>query len=244
MSIAKIISAISAITGLLLLFPAPCGATTTQEVISKVMQAYGGQEAVEQVHSVCATGRIVAFAFNDAQGSYSYCVTNDRKLRVDIDYTEFAEHRVLDGPTAYVQTGGNSTQSLTSGPNYLSVVYQYEQLNLPRTLLENRKKIRYAGREQLAGEAVDVLDLDTGSGLTVKIFVDDASGHIVKTSGIFQFSGSQMILSAEFSDFRSVGQTIFPFRFVNFASGEKIAETSIQSYELNPNLSAETFQSP
>lgn len=229
---------------LLLLLPGAGAALTAPEVISQVIQAYGGREVVAKIDSVCASGEIVAFAFNNAQGKYSYCVAKDRKLRVDIDYAEFAEHRVLNGATAYVQTGGSPTRQLTSGANYLSIVYQYEQLNLPRTLLERPERIRYAGREPRDAGPVDVLALDAAAGLTMKIYVDAATGHIVKTSGIFQLGTTQMVLSADFSDFRMVKGTIFPFNFINFAGDDKIAVTTIEGYELNSSLTGNTFQSP
>ena len=230
---------------LLLLLPVSGQAqTTAADVIAKIMDAYGGRDVVEKIQAVCARGRIKAFAFNDAEGTYSYCVAKDRKLRVDIDYKTFAEHRVLNGGTAYVQTGDGSTQKLTEGANYLSVVYQYEQLNLPRTLLEQGNRIVYTGRELLGDKPVDVLTLKADNSQPMKIFVDAENGLITKTSTAFQSGGMPMELSANFSDFRKVGNTIFPFRFVNFAGGNKIAETLIQDYELNPPLADKTFLNP
>jgi len=43
-------------------------------------------------------------------------------------------------------------------------------------------------------------------------------------------------LSAEFFDFRGVGNTVLPFRVVNYGSGQKTAETIITSYELYQDL--------
>jgi hypothetical protein len=43
-------------------------------------------------------------------------------------------------------------------------------------------------------------------------------------------------LSAEFFYFRGVGNTILPFRVVNYGSGQKIAQTIITSDELYQDL--------
>ncbi len=233
---------LSLVAALLLLMPVPGhAAPTAQEVIARVMQAYGGRDTVEKIKSVCAQGRIVAFAFN-AEGTYSYCVARDRKLRVDIDYTSFAEHRALNGQRAAVQQGDGVRQVLTDGPNFRSVVYQYEQLSLPRSLLTLAGRIRFEGSERLDDQPVDVLSFEVDSGLLLKIYVNAATGRIVKTSGTIRMAGTQMVLASNFSDFRKVGNTILPFKFVNYAGGEKIAETSIQGYELNPQLAVDTFR--
>ena len=227
---------------LLLLLPVSGRADpTAQEVIARVMRAYGGQDTVEKIQSVCAKGRIVAFAFN-AAGPYSYCVAKDRKLRVDINYTTFSEHRILNGQRASVQQGDGAAAVLTEGPNYRSVVYQYEQLRLPCALMSRDVRMRYEGREKHDDQAVDVLSLQTDNGPLMKIYVDASSGRIVRTSGTIRMGGTQMVLSSEYRDFRKVGNTVFPFSLTNYAGGEKIAETSIQGYELNPPLGADTFR--
>ena len=233
------------LAALLLLLPVPARAdSTARQVIAKVMQAYGGSDTVEEIHSVCARGRIVAFAFN-TQGTYSYCVARDRRLRVDIDYTSFSEHRLLNGRRALVQQGDGASQVLTGGPNFRSVVYQYEQLSLPRSLLNPAVRVRYEGRELLHDDQpVDVLSLQSGGSSLIKIYVDASSGRIVQTSGTIRMGGTQMVLASEYSDFRKVGNTIFPFKFSNYAGGEKIAETSIDSYTLNSELAADTFTIP
>ena len=214
-----------------------------QDVIAKIIHAYGGKDTVEKIHAVCANGRIVAFAFN-AEGTYSYCVARNRRLRVDIDYTTFAEHRVLNEQSAYVQHGDGSTQTLTGGAGYLAVIYQYEQLSLPRALLDPAARVYYEGRELHDDRPADVLSLGDAGSPRIKIYVDAASGRIVKTSGSFRMGGSQMVLSSDYYDFRKVENTIFPFKFVNYAGGDKIAETSIRSYELNPSLAGQTFRIP
>jgi len=217
--------------------------TTVRSVIAKVMQAYGGRDAVEKIKAVRAEGRIVAFAF-DAEGTYSYRVAGGRKMRVDIDYGRFAEHRVLNGERAMVQQGEGGPEVLTMGPNYLSVLYQYAQLRLPWALTAWANRIRYEGQKVDNGRTMEVLTLDADRGLVVKIYVDAASDRIVKTSSAFRMGNAEMVLSSAFSDFREVGGTVLPFRFVNFAGGDKIAETTIDRYELNPPLADNVFAIP
>lgn len=216
----------------------------TKRVIDQIMAAYGGKDTIEKIHAVCAQGRIAAFAFNE-EGSYSYCVARNRRMRVDIAYADSAEHRLLNGPTASVKQGDDSPQILSGGANYLSVVYQYEQLSLPGALLDPANDVHYKGREPYNGRPVEILTFKgAGSSPLMKIYVDAENGRIVKTSCAFLMGGSQMVLSSDFADFRKVGNTILPFRFVNYAGGDKIAETSIQDYKLNPPMADDAFLLP
>lgn len=232
------------LVALLLLLPVTSQANTTaQEIITKVMQAYGGRGTVEKIHAVCAKGKIIALAFH-TKGSYSYCVAKRRRLRVDINYKSFSERRILNGRRVAVYHAHGGLQVITRGANYRSVVYQYEQLSLPRALLRRAVHVHYAGREQHDGQPVEVLSLKTGDSPLIKIYVDAASGRIVQTSATILMGGGQMTLSSKFRDFRKVGNTIFPFTLINYAGSEKIAKTTIKDYELNPNFGGDTFRLP
>jgi hypothetical protein len=63
----------------------------------------------------------------------------------------------------------------------------------------------------------------------------------VKVAAYFSAENKQIDLSAEFSDFRKVGDSVFPFRITNYAGGLKVAQTVIEKYSLNPNIADSLF---
>jgi hypothetical protein len=208
-------------------------------LIQNVMTAYGGKTAVENAKSVYASGTIRAFAFND-RGTYVRYFKRYRKLRVDIKYTRSSELRILNGKRAYESIDG-APLSMVTGDRYQAMEYQYRQLDLPYGLLRNPDEISYEGKAYLKGVAVEILSINNTEGPPMKVYIDAKTFQIIKVSGYFSVSRSTMALSAEFADFKKVDGTIFPFTIINYADGQKIAETSIRDYRINPEIGDSLF---
>ena len=69
------------------------------------------------------------------------------------------------------------------------------------------------------------------------VYIDAATYYLVKVTGYFVMGGGQATaLSSEFSDFRKVGDTVFPFKLTNYAGGQKIGETIMKTYTVNPTI--------
>src|SRR5208282_1216787 len=94
----------------------------------KIIEAYGGRERLARIVSVAAEGRITALIRGD-EGLYRRALRRDGKLFVDINYTRSAERRILNGSKGYRSDGGQLEE--VSGPRYLAMIYQYNELNLP-----------------------------------------------------------------------------------------------------------------
>lgn len=203
------------------------------------MDAYGGRRAVENVRSVYMKGKIRALAFDD-KGTYAYYLRRERKLRVNIRYSRSTEERILNGYNGYESSGTGF--SPVSGDRYLGIVYQYRQIDLPYSLLGDTYRITYEGLTEVNGRKAHILGLRSAEGPPMKIYVDAKSFFIVKVSGLFSMDGSTMTLSAEFSDFRKVQGIELPFRIVNFAGNQEIAETVVGKYEINPDIKDSLFR--
>ncbi len=206
-----------------------------RRIIEKVVKSYGGSKALKNVRSIYAKGRIAAFAFGE-EGTYVRYFERGRRLRVDIDYPNSAEHRILRGGKGY-ESGSEVT-----GDRYLAMLYQYKQLDLPYGLLHSDYRITYEGKKQVDGKETEVLGLMDKEGPPMQIYIDPKTFYIVKVSGDFSMGGGTMALSAVFSEFRNVGGTYLPYRITNFAGGERIAETHIREYKVNTPMAESLFE--
>jgi outer membrane lipoprotein-sorting protein len=215
----------------------PSDALTT--LVQNITTAYGGKKAVENVKSVYASGKIRALAFND-RGKYVRYFKRPGKLRVDIRYTRSSELRILNGNRAYESIDG-SPLSPVAGDRSVAMEYQYRQLDLPYGLLRNPREITYEGKADVNGVEVEVLGMKGAEGPPMKIYIDGKTFHIVRVSGYFSVGNATMALSAEFADFKKVDGTMFPFKITNFADGQEIAETSLEDYRVNPEMSDSLF---
>lgn len=208
------------------------GPERIQTLVANIIVAYGGKKVIEDTTSVYAVGEIEALMRQD-RGSYELSFKRPRKLRVDIKYQKSSETRVLDGNKGY--RGTNDLHlSEVNGPSLIAMAYQYKHFDLPYGLLFGAYSITEEGKEDLNGKTVEVIHLTDAEGPPMDVYVDADTFHIVKVTGYFKAGdGRTMALSSEFSDFRKVGDAVFPFKVINYAGGQRTAEMIIKSYKIN-----------
>jgi hypothetical protein len=211
-----------------------------RSLVTKIIAAYGGKGVIEGMKSVYAAGKIEAFMRRD-RGTYEVCLKRPRKLRLDTKYRQSSETRILDGESGYRGMDGLPLSRAT-GASLLAMVYQYKHSDLPYGLLKGVYSISVKGKEDLNGKPVEVLHLTDSEGPPMDVYVDAHTFFIVKVTGYFTVAENRSTtLSAEFSDFRRVDGTVFPFRIANYAGGYRIAETKMSVYKINPPIPDSLF---
>ena len=227
--------------GVLLVSLVSCGLHTPSQVgdlRDKMFDAYGGRERLSQIHSIAAEGKITALIRGD-QGVYRRAWRRDGKLFVDIQYTLSRETRILNGTRALRGIDGKIEE--VSGPGYLAMVYQYNELSMPFALLDGSFDVRDVGRESLAGAYARVLRCTDRAGNSIDVFVDEVTYRIVKTLGSFSVGDKSTTLSAVFSDFRFFEGVLVPFKIINYAEDTRISETIIDDYLFNARMNDALF---
>jgi hypothetical protein len=210
----------------------------TGTISDKIIEAYGGRERLAKVVAVSAEGRITALMRGD-EGTYSRTYRRDGNLYVDITYQRSTERRLLRGSKGFRGSGGQLEE--VSGPRYLAMVYQYNELSLPYGLLDNSFTISGQRKDTLNNADVLVLKCTDRAGQEMDVFVSADDHRIVKTVGTFAIGERSTSLSSEFSDFRFVDGVLFPFRIVNYAGGNRISEIVITRYAVNPAIDDSLF---
>jgi len=210
-------------------------------VLNKVIDAYGGKEVVEGIHSFHAKGAILAFMRHD-HGTYELYFKRERKLRIETKYESSSEIRILNGDKGYRSADGLPPEEVF-GPRYFSMLYQYKHLDILRDLLRGLYQISFAGKSSVNDSDVEVFRLTDSEGTIMDVFIDVHNFIIVKVTGYFIADAKKMDLSVEFSDFKKVGGSLFPFSITNYASGMKTAQTVIDKYFINPQI-ADSFFGP
>jgi outer membrane lipoprotein-sorting protein len=209
-------------------------------LITKIIAAYGGKSAVERTTGISAVGTINAFMRQDS-GTYKLLFKRPRKLRVETKYQRSFEKRILIGNTGYRESDATPSVQVKD-QRFLTMVYQYKHFDILYGFLNGYYSVSREGKENLHGNMVEVLHLTDQEGPPMDVYVDDKTFFIVKVTGYFVMpDGRKTSLSSEFSDFRNVADTVFPFKVANYAGGQKIAETIMQSYIINPEISDSAF---
>ncbi|MFZ5995866.1 MAG: hypothetical protein ACOYW7_00020 [Nitrospirota bacterium] len=212
-------------------------------VINNVIEAYGGKEAIGNIHTLRARGTITT-RMSGKQGVYEVQFKRDRKLFVETRYGDSWERRILNGTRGY-RTSDRHALEEVSGPRYLSMLYQYKHLNLLYDLVRGAYQIRPGGRDatysSLYGNDVEKFTMADNEGAVIETYIDTRTSYIIKVVGYFKAGDKTTSLSAEFSDFKKVDGRVFPFKVTNFAGGLKIAETVIETYTINPDIPDSLF---
>ena len=122
------------------------------------------------------------------------------------------------------------------------MVYQYKHIDILYGMIHDLYSISRKGKEDLNGKSVEVLHLTDQEGPPMDLYVDATTFFIVKVTGYFVVGeGRSTTLSSEFSDFRKVADTVFPFKVTNYAGGQKIAETVMKTYSIDPAIPDSLF---
>lgn len=234
---------------LLLILALPACSSAAQEekqtpgikgLISKTIEAYGGKERIENIKTVYARGTINAFMRGD-RGEYVLYFKRDRKLRAELLYSRSPEIRILNGSRGWRGTGRGTLPEVVNN-RYLAMVFQYKRFDLPYGLLTDGYTIKDAGPDVINDKKVTVLELSNSEGPRMKMYIDAESFYIVKVSGFFTMGQMTTELSAEYSDFRVIDGTPFPYTIINFAGGHKVGETIIEKYSVNQSMDDSLFR--
>jgi hypothetical protein len=215
-------------------------AKDTKPIVEGIIEAYGGKDAITKVKNVFAKGPIRAFMRQD-NGTYTRHMALDRKLRVDIRYTQSSELRILNGSEGW-RGENKGALNKVEGFQYLAMVYQYNQLNIPYGLIKDQYDVKWIGEAEVEGSQTDILALSGEDGPAMEIYVDRNDHRILKTSGFFDFGGQRVDLTAEFAEFKKVHGVLFPFKITNYSEGFKLGETDLKEVRVNVRMKDSLFR--
>jgi hypothetical protein len=201
------------------------------DLISKIINAYGGKDQLSKVGSISADGHITKY-FPDDKGTYYRHMTRERKLFVEIRYSKLSEKRILNGTNGY--RGINDKIEKVTGPPYDAMVYQYNQLDLPFGLIDGSFKTVESRKDNLDGTDVEILRLKDRYGYEIDAYVGMKDYLIRRVVGYFPVGNSTTSLAAEFMDLRKVDGILLPFKIINYSRDSKLSETEITAYKINP----------
>jgi len=228
-----------------LLAPAVVPAQTVDEIVAQHVAARGGREALAAIKTLRMTGRALASGGREA-------IVRREIARPGRIRTEFA----VQGTTGvYVWDGSSGWQvSPLDGrfaPEPLSAeaaALSAEQADFEGPLVDWKAKghkLALVGSAALPGGKAYELAVTLKSGVVRKVFVDAASGLIVKTSSTRKVRGHDTSLEVTYGDYRETGGVRFA-RTIEIGVRDRPQRLRIvvENLELNPPLDASRFAAP
>jgi hypothetical protein len=223
----------------------PASAPTVEEIVAKHLAARGGREALRALRTVRMTGRAMAGPGREA-------IVRREVVHPDRIRTEF----VFQGTTGiYVWNRGTGWRvSPLDGrldPEPLApeeAAAAAEQADLEGPLVDWKAKghtVERVGEAALPGGPAHELKVTLKSGSTRRVFVDVATGQVVRTESPRRLRGHEVTLETVFDDYRKVGGVSFPHAIEMGARDRpRRLRVVVESVEINVPLDDARFRAP
>jgi hypothetical protein len=225
---------------LMLVAPSPAHAQNPEisSFIDEILAAYGTPERLAEVKAYRMTGTIQTIS--GSRGTSIRTFSLPERLKVELDYGERREARILVGPDGWRSTGAGG-YSPVSGPLHGSMVLQALRASVPWILDGARETAEEVEPQDYQGKTLRSLQLSVSEGLVFRIYVDPETYLVLATQGLLNMGGISTAFETHYSDFREVDGVLFPFKEEGYASGQNTSSTTLEEIELNPALTDREF---
>jgi hypothetical protein len=199
-------------------------AAPVDEVVTRVINAYGGMAEWSSAESVSETGRVTSTmraTDSPIARSFQYPAT----LRVEIGRENGAEIRTLkDGH-------GWKNDAEVTGPQLDAMLLQAARMGLPRLLADPTSNVKDNGEVERDGKKYRELEVELPNKMSLVVQIDRSDWHIVRSIGRAptpQFGTGTIEFVTDYLDFRLVDGLLFSFHEINYAQGTKTGETKLE----------------
>jgi hypothetical protein len=237
---------VTRVLAIALVLAAPAAwAQSVEEIVARYVKARGGAAALAAVKTLRMTGRAIAGPGREAVVRRE--IARPGRIRTEFVFQGTTGVYVWDG-TAGWQVSPLDGQFDPEPMAPEAAALSAEQADFEGPLVDWKAKghrISPVGKAALpAGPAHD-LEVTLKSGGTRHVFVDDASGLVVKTSSTRKLRGRDTSFEVYYSDYRPTGGVQFA-RAIEIGAKDRPQRLRIlvDEVELNPALDASRFAFP
>jgi len=212
-------------------------ANSPDAFVDGVIAAYGGKAALGKAKAYRMEGTVASVM--RGTGALVRTFARPGRLRIALDYPGHPETRILDGKNGW-RSDGSGKISPAEGFLLTSMVLQAARADLPWLLDERRGTIKLLAPTD--GGKLQGAEIPLGDGLTLAVYIDNATRRIVRSFGVLVAPGMTTNFATDYSDFRKVDGVLFAFREANFASNQSTGDTVITRVIVNPPLKDSDFR--
>jgi hypothetical protein len=228
-----------------LLAPPAVLAQTVDEIVARHVAARGGREALAAVRTLRMTGR--ATAGPGRQAIVRREIARPGRIRTEFVFQGTTGVYAWDGTAGWRVSpldGRLEPEPLTDEDAALAA----EQSDVDGPLVDWKAKghaVELVGKEALAGGPAHRLKVTLKSGAVRHVWLDAATGHVVRTASTRTLRGHEVALETSFGDYRETGGVAFA-RSIETGVRDRPRRLRIvvESVEVNPALDEARFRMP
>jgi hypothetical protein len=206
-------------------------------LLEKVTLAYGGETARAGMKGVRHTG-VTYSNMRKQEGRIIRTYQAPDRLRIEIQYPDTEELRILNGPHAWKREQPMST------PFRDALMLQAMRMALPWNLLQGRAQLRDLGMQAFEdGQPLRMLELPMSANLAIKVGVDPESGRIMRSLG--SMTGSMVMeFGTVYEDFRTQDGRLYAAIEHHYVAGQPTGHTRIEQVEFLDTFPEESLFIP
>lgn len=210
---------------------------TLDVLLEKVTLAYGGETAREVPKGVRHTG-VTYSNMRKREGRIIRTYQAPDRLRIEIQYPDTEELRILNGPHAWKR------EQPMSKPFRDALMLQAMRMALPWSLLHGRAQLRDLGMQVLDDQPLRMLELPMSASLAIKVGIDPESGRIMRSLGAMTGSMGVMEFGTVYEDFRTQDGRLYAAIEHHYAAGQPTGHTRIEQVEFLDTFPEESLFIP
>lgn len=224
----------------LLNFALPVAAAETDALdvlLLKVVAAYGGEAALNGPRGVRQTG-VTYSNMRKMEGRIVRTYLPPDRMRIEIQYPDTEELRILNGPHAWKRE-----QQMSKAYRDAQLL-QAMRIGLPWNLLQARSQLRDLGVHRHGEDMLHMLELPMGDSMVVKVAIEPESGRIVRSIGSVSGAMGLMEFGVAYEDFRTQDGRLYASTERHFVGGQPTGHTHIERIEFLDELPESLFTPP
>jgi hypothetical protein len=228
-----------------LLASARVQAQTVDDIVAKHVTARGGREALAAVRTLRMTGRARAGPGREAIVRRE--IARPGRIRTAFVFQGTTGVYAWDGSAGWRVSpldGGLDAEALPAEDAATAA----EQADIDGPLVDWRLKgheVELVGPAELPSGAAHELKVTLKSGAVRRVFIDVATGFMVRTETTRRLRGHELQLATVFGDFRRAGGVAFPHSIETGVRGRpRRLRIVVDSVETNPALDESRFRMP
>lgn len=209
---------------------------TTEVLVRRCMNAYGGSRARVRLGRVQVIGKVSSRLHPGETAAFARTFARGRGVRVEVTFPgSEPEVRVLDGARAF--------RYGEPAPRPVAAALQLEaaRLDLPALLEDREAEVQDQGEVEHEGRKLRVLGLELAAGARIEAGIDPRSGRILYSRGLAPSGPRQLEVFTVFRDFRTVDGVLVPFREEGYANGEATGDVVVRAVELLDEVPENAF---
>lgn len=225
--------------------PAPQESTlTADQIIQKHVQAIGGIDKLNAIHTLVVTGK--ASILGRTEAPLTIQVMRPNRMRLEITYQGKKVVQAFDGTTAWTINPLVDPEPRESTDDDTRAAQEASDF-IGGNLVDYKSKgntIALVDREEIAGLAVYKLKITKPSGSTEYDYLDANSFLPVKTEGKRIQFGQQVLYESRIADYKPVEGVLMPFSVKQMVNGRLAMEITIEKMDANVPVDEAVFRMP